>query len=254
MDLFDLSGRVAVVSGGNGGIGLAMAEGLASAGAAVCVLGRNTEKNESAVGRLRALGADADAIVCDVSDEADVAGAMVGAIRRFGRIDTCIANAGVGSGMTRFTDMSLDEWRHVVRVNLDGVFLTFREAVRHMVDRGSGGSLVVTSSIASRFGMPRGQHYAATKAAVNALVRSVAVEYGRYGIRANAVLPGWVETDMTGELFAQKRFAERVLPRIPLGRWGTPGDFAGIAVYLTSDASRWHTADTIVIDGGYSVF
>jgi NAD(P)-dependent dehydrogenase (short-subunit alcohol dehydrogenase family) len=254
MDLFDLTGRVVVVSGGNGGIGLAMAEGLAAAGASICILGRNDAKNVSAVARLEQLGSDAHAIACDVAYESEIVDAMAGALRRFGRIDACIANAGVGAGTTRFTEMTLDEWRKVVQVNLDGAFLTFREAVRHMLDRGEGGSLVVTSSIASLFGMPRGQHYAATKAAVNALVRSVAVEHGRHGIRANAVLPGWVDTAMTEDLFSQRRFEERVLPRIPLGRWGTPADFTGIAVYLVSDAARWHTADTIVIDGGYSVY
>lgn len=254
MELFDLAGRVAIVTGGNGGIGLAMAEGLAGAGASVCIWGRNEAKNAAAVQRLLAFGGDAHAVVADVGSEDEIVAAVRETLRRFGRIDACLANAGVGAGATRFTDMTLDEWRDVVQVNLDGVFLTFREAVRHMVDRGGGGSLVVTSSVASQFGMPRGQHYAATKAAVNALVRSIAVEHGRNGIRANAVLPGWVETSMTEEAFSSKRFEERVLPRIPLGRWGRPDDFAGIAVYLVSDASRWHTADTIVIDGGYSVY
>jgi NAD(P)-dependent dehydrogenase (short-subunit alcohol dehydrogenase family) len=150
--------------------------------------------------------------------------------------------------------MSLQEWRSVTRVNLDGAFLTLQAAVRHMVDRGRGGSLAVTSSIASIYGMPRGEHYAATKAGVAAMARSLAVEYGRVGIRANAVVPGWVETAMTEPLFASERFDQAVRPRIPLGRWGAPQDFAGVAVYLASDASRYHTGDTIVLDGGYRVF
>lgn len=254
MDFFDLSDHVAIVTGGNGGIGLGMARGLAAAGASVCIWGRNPGKNEEALAALHGLGAVAHAIECDVSEEEEIVAAMEETLERFDSVDSCFANAGVGSGSTRFTEMSLDEWRAVTAVNLDAVFVTFREAVRHMVERGGGGSLVVTSSIASRFGMPRGEHYAATKAGVSALVRSIAVEHGKHGIRANAVLPGWVDTSMTDGLFASERFAAAVKPRIPLGRWGDADDFAGIAVYLASDASRWHTADTIVIDGGYSVF
>ncbi len=254
VDLFDLTGKVALVTGGNGGIGLGMAEGLAGAGAAVAVWGTNAEKNAAAVARLRDAGADAEAFRCDVGDEDEVAATFAATIDRFGKVDACFANAGVGTRGTRFADMSLGEWRDILRVNLDGAFLTLRAAVRHLRERGSGGSLVVTSSIASIFGMPRGEHYAATKAAVSALARGLAVEYGRYGIRANAVLPGWIDTAMTVPLFASERFAGAVLPRIPAGRWGTPADFAGIAVYLASDVSRYHTGDTLVVDGGYRVF
>jgi NAD(P)-dependent dehydrogenase (short-subunit alcohol dehydrogenase family) len=254
MDLFDLTGHVALVTGGNGGIGLGMAEGLAGAGASVAIWGRNPAKNAAAVERLTTLGADAAAFECDVGDAAEVAETCAATIERFGGIDACFANAGVGARRTRFAEMSLQEWRSVTRVNLDGAFLTLQAAVRHMVDRGRGGSLAVTSSIASIYGMPRGEHYAATKAGVAAMARSLAVEYGRVGIRANAVVPGWVETAMTEPLFASERFDQAVRPRIPLGRWGAPQDFAGVAVYLASDASRYHTGDTIVLDGGYRVF
>jgi NAD(P)-dependent dehydrogenase (short-subunit alcohol dehydrogenase family) len=122
-----------------------------------------------------------------------------------------------------------------------------------MLERGEGGSLVGTSSIASVLGMPRGEHYAATKAGLSAMVRSLAVEYGRFGIRANAILPGWIETAMTADSMSKERFKAAVLPRVPLGRWGTSEDFAGIAVYLASDASRYHSGDTIVVDGAYRV-
>lgn len=254
MDLFDLTGRVALVTGGNGGIGLGMAAGLAGAGSSVAIWGRNPEKNRSAVDRLTTLGANAAAFACDVGDADQVEATFAATVDRFGAVDSCFANAGIGARRTRFGEMSLEEWRSITRVNLDGAFLTLQAAVRHMVERGRGGSLVVTSSIASVSGMPRGEHYAATKAGLAAMARSLAVEYGRSGIRANAILPGWVESAMTAPLFASERFSQAVRPRIPAGRWGTPEDFAGIAVYLASDASRYHTGDTIVIDGGYRVF
>jgi len=252
--MFDLTGTVALVTGGNGGIGLGMAEGLAAAGASVAVWGTNPAKNAAAVERLRGFGADAEAFVCDVGDEAQVREVFEATVARFGKVDACFANAGVGTRGTRFEEMTLEEWKAILRVNLDGVFLTLREAVRHLRSREVPGSLVVTSSIASVFGMPRGEHYAATKAGVSSMARALAVEYGRYGIRANAVLPGWIETAMTEPLFGNERFESAVKARIPLGRWGRPEDFAGIAVYLASDASRYHTGDTIVVDGGYRVF
>jgi len=251
---FALDGRVAVVTGGNGGIGLGMARGLAAAGADVAVWGRNEAKNGAAVAELEDLGAEAAAFSCDVSVEDDIVEAMAASVDRFGKVDSCFVNAGIGSGATRFAEMSLEEWRAVMRVNLDGAFLTVREAVRHMAARGAGGSIVVTSSMVARFGMPRGEHYASTKSALLGLVRSVAVEHGRHGIRINAILPGWVESAMTEPVLGTDRFQANVKPRIPLGRWGAPDDFAGIAVYLASNASRYHTADTITIDGGYSVF
>lgn len=135
-------------------------------------------------------------------------------------------------------------------VNMDGVFWTFREAVKHMKPRKSG-SLVVTSSVSADIGFPRGEHYAATKAGVRALVQGIAVEYGKHGIRANAISPGYVATGMTAGVIDSDQFAEKVLPRVPVGRFGTPDDFEGIAVYLASDASQWHTGDTITIDGGF---
>jgi NAD(P)-dependent dehydrogenase (short-subunit alcohol dehydrogenase family) len=140
-----------------------------------------------------------------------------------------------------------------MRVNLDGAFITFRVAAGVMVDQGEGGSLVVTSSLSARLGMPRGQAYSSSKGAVLALIQSIAVELGKHGIRANALMPGWIETPMTGALLGSERFDARNLPRVPLGRYGVPEDFAGIAVYLASDASRYHTGDVIRIDGGYGL-
>ncbi len=142
--------------------------------------------------------------------------------------------------------------------NLDGVFHAFQIALRHMVERaGKGdayGRLVATSSLAALFGTARNEHYAATKAAINALVRALAVEHARYGVTANAILPGWIKSDMTAGIMANEKFVGNVMPRIPMRRFGEPEDFGGIAVYLMSGASSYHTADCFVIDGGYSAF
>lgn len=250
---FDLTGKVAVVTGGNNGIGRGMAEALAAAGAAVAVWGRNEERNAETQQAIESNGGTCLALGVDVSDEARVIEAMEETLAAFGHVDAVFANAGVGAGATRFEEMTTEEWRWVFNVNMEGVFWTFREAVKHMKPRGSG-SLVVTSSVSADAGFPRGEHYAATKAGVRAMIQGLAVEYGRHGIRANAIAPGWVVTGMTDDFIEGDRFEATVKPRIPVGRWGTPGDFGGIAVYLASDASTWHTGDTITIDGGYLQF
>ncbi len=247
---FDLTGKVALVTGGNSGIGLAMAEGLQAAGARVAIWGRNEDRNVTALERVQRLGGDAVAMGVDVADEQAVIDGFAAVLDAFGQVDAVFANAGAGAGATPFHEMSTQEWRGLFKVNVDGVFWTFREAIRHMQPRGSG-SLVATSSVSADMGFPRGEHYAATKAGVRAVVQGIAVEYGKYGIRANAISPGWVVTGMTDGFIEGDRFEATVKPRIPLGRWGRPEDFAGIAVYLASDASRWHTGDTITIDGGY---
>lgn len=251
-NIFDLTGTTAIVTGGNRGIGLGMAEGLAAAGAAVSIWGRSAERNEEAAEQLRSHGGEVLTVSCDVADEDTVRGAFAETLDAFGKVDACFANAGVGAGSTRFEDMTTDEWRHIMSVNLDGVFFTLREAASHMKQRGEGGSLVVTASVAARLGMPRGEHYSATKAAVTGLARSLAVEYGRHGIRANSVLPGWVVTDMSAPITKGERAGPVMLARTPAGRFGEADDFAGIAVYLASKASSWHTGDEIVIDGGFS--
>lgn len=251
--LFDLHGHVAVITGGNGGIGLGMARGLAKAGASIAIWARNGEKNAAAVTALRGLGSDAEAFVCDVAREADVVRAMQETLGRFGRVDSCFANAGVGR-ITAFADMSLEDWNAVVDVNLVGTFLTFREAVRHMKARGGGGKLVAIASVGSLHGMPRQVPYSASKAGIGAMVRSLAVEYGRDGIQANTVIPGWIETDMTEAARSWAKLSETVVHRTPARRWGTPADFEGIAVYLASKASDFHTGDTIRVDGGYAIF
>lgn len=255
---FDLGGKVALVTGGNGGIGLGMAEALAQAGADVVIWGNNPAKNEAAEARLAAHGGRVAVDVVDVADEAAVEAGVAHAVARMGRLDFVAANAGMGAGAPSFDQMTTELWRRVMAVNLDGVFWTLRAAARHMKERAEagdpGGSLLVTSSTSAIHGAPRNQAYAATKGAVLPLVRGLAVEYARHGIRANAVLPGWIRSDMTAGAQANPKFDERVIPRVPMRRWGEPEDFGGLAVYLASDASRFHTGDSFVIDGGYTIF
>jgi NAD(P)-dependent dehydrogenase (short-subunit alcohol dehydrogenase family) len=251
---FDLTGHVALITGGNSGIGLGFAEGLARAGADIAIWGTNEAKNTAAVEQIAALGVRAVAFTCDVGDEAQVDAAFAATVESMGKVDSCFANSGVGGAAKSFLDMSADEWHRVLRVNLDGVFYTLRAAARHMVDRGEGGSLVVTASLAAIQGQARGQHYAATKGGVISMMRACAVEFARYGISANAILPGWIETPMTEKTFAWDRFSDAVLPRMPLRRWGQPSDFGPIAVYLASPATKFHTGEVHLIDGGYSIF
>ena len=251
---FDLNGKVALVTGGNSGIGLGMAETLAEAGADVCIWGRNPDKNDAAADRLKAYGQKVLALACDVSDPKQVEENFTKTIEAMGKVDTCFANAGIGAFGTPFHEMDINEWRTVFGINMEGAFFTFQQAIRHMIQYNIGGSLVVTSSLSAVAGVPTAQHYAATKAGVIAIIRALAVEYARYGIRANAILPGWIETDMTAGFFNWDKFKEKVMPRIPARRWGVPSDFGPIAVYFASDASEYHTGDAVVIDGGYSKF
>jgi NAD(P)-dependent dehydrogenase (short-subunit alcohol dehydrogenase family) len=259
MNIFDLSGRVAVITGGNGGIGLGIAQALALSGCDVSIWGRNSEKNKRAAATMAAGPGKVDSRVCDVTDPASVKAAMQATLDRFGRVDGCFANAGIGGGGRRaFIDRTEEEWRQMFATNLDGVFHVFQVAARHMTERATAGDpfgrLVATSSLASLFGTARKEHYAGTKAAINALVRALGVELARHGVTANAILPGWIKSDMTAGIMANEKFVANVMPRIPLRRFGEPSDFGGIAVYLMSKASSYHTADCFVIDGGYTAF
>lgn len=251
--LFDLSGRCAVITGGNGGIGLGMARALLQAGARVAIWGTNPDKTERARAELSAFG-EVCSLVCDVGDEQAVEAAFAESVARLGHVDACFANAGVSSFSTPIGAMTHEEFRRVMRVNLDGVFFTFRAASRHMIERGEGGSLVVTASTAAVEGAARNSHYGASKGAVTSYARALAVELARHRIRVNSILPGWIESEMTSGVFGDSKFAGAVLPRVPLRRWGSADDFGGIAVYLTSDASSYMTGADLLIDGGYTKF
>ena len=254
-DAFDLSGKVAVVTGGNGGIGLGFARAVAAAGADVSIWGTNAEKNAAAEKELQEINPSASATICDVSNESAVEEAMAGVIERYGRVDACFPNAGIGTQNQKpFFEHSNEDWFSVIDVNLHGVFYTLRAATRQMVEQGEGGTLVLTASGTAIQGAARGQAYAATKGGMIAMTLALSVEMARYKITANAIIPGWVDTAMTERLFSWDKFVGAVMPRIPMRRWGTPEDFGAIAVYLMSDASRWHTGDVIKIDGGFSIF
>jgi hypothetical protein len=251
--MFDLTGRVAVITGGNGGIGLGMARGLARAGADISIWARNEEKNAAATAELKGLGVRVQALHCDVAAESDVEAAMQATLAEFGRVDACFANAGYGAPGDPMK-LSLKRWRELMSVNLDGAFLTLRAAAKHMIERGEGGRLIGISSIVEIFGAPAQAHYASSKGALGALIRSMAVRLGRHGICVNGVQPGWIITDATAPALDQEVLNDTILKRTPLRRWGTTEDMEGIAVYLASDASRFHTGDTLRVDGGYSVF
>lgn len=259
MNIFDLSGRAAVITGGNGGIGLGIAQALALSGCNVSIWGRNADKNTAAAATMAAGPGKVHTRICDVADPASVSDAMKATLDTFGRVDGCFANAGIGGGGRRpFIERTEEEWRTMFATNLDGVFHVFQAAARHMTERANSGDrfgrLVATSSLASLFGTARNEHYAATKAAINALCRALAVELARHGVTSNAILPGWIKSDMTERVLSDEKFVGAVMPRIPMRRFGEPSDFGGIAVYLMSNASSYHTADCFVIDGGYTAF
>jgi NAD(P)-dependent dehydrogenase (short-subunit alcohol dehydrogenase family) len=256
-NLFDLTGKTALITGGNSGIGLGFAEGVAKHGANVCIWGTNAEKNAAALQMLKAHGTQVHAIQCDVSNEAAVEKSFAETLSVFGRVDACFANAGVGGGGP-FADLTHEQWRRVLDVNLDGLFFTLRCAARHMKERAEhgdkGGRLIGTASLGALMGMARGEAYAGSKGAVISIMQGLAVEYARYGVTANSVLPGHIATAMTEKTYANEKFQNAIMPRIPMRRWGDKSDFEGIAVYLMSNASAYHTADSFLIDGGFFVF
>jgi 2-deoxy-D-gluconate 3-dehydrogenase len=227
MDLFDLTGKVALVTGGNGGIGLGMARGLAQAGAAVAIAARNRAKADAALGELRGFGGKAVFIELDVLDEASCRGAIGKAVAEFGRLD--------------------------IETNLTGAFFCSQAAYPEMV-RAGGGKIINIGSMMSLFGAPYAAPYAASKGGIVQMTRALATAWAKDNIQVNAVLPGWIDTDLTrGAREQVPGLHERVLARTPAGRWGKPDDFAGIAVFLAAPASGFVTGTAIPIDGGYSI-
>jgi 2-deoxy-D-gluconate 3-dehydrogenase len=252
MKLFDLTGRVAIVTGGNGGIGLGMARGLAQAGVAVVVAARNATKSEAAVKELEALGAKAAALDVDVRREASCRALVQGTLDRFGRLDILVNNAGTNI-RKQPQEYSLEEWQTVLETNLTSAFLCCQAAYPAMV-RAGGGKIINIGSMMSIFGASFTAPYAASKGGMVQLTRALATAWAKDNIQVNAVLPGWIDTDLTRK--AREQVAglhERVLARTPAGRWGTPDDHAGIAVFLASPASDFVTGTAIPVDGGYSV-
>ncbi|MEM1315097.1 MAG: SDR family oxidoreductase [Pseudomonadota bacterium] len=255
---FDLSGRVAVVTGGAGGLGFGMAETLVRCGCGVSLWARREDKLAEAKAALAPHGAPVHTRRTDVADPDDVAAAMADTLAALGRVDGMFANAGVGGGAKPFADRTLAEWRELLATNLEGVVTCFQAAVRHMQARAAAGDpygrLVATSSVASLDGAAFNEHYGASKGALNSLVRALAVEQARHGITANAILPGYAESEMTEGMFDNAKFMAAVPKRIPARRFGKPQDYGGIAAYLMSGLSAYHTGDSFVIDGGYTIF
>ena len=256
MRRFDLAGKVAVVTGGNGGIGLGMARGLAECGAVVVVAGRNAAKNEAVVAELAALGgvaaAAASAVMADVTDEAQCRAMVAEAVQRHGRLDILVNNAGRGGSGKLSHETPMAEWRAVVDANLTSVVMCSQAAHPEM-KRAGGGKIVNVASLAAVLAMPTMAAYAPSKAGVVQFSRVCAAAWARDNIQVNAVLPGWIATDMTRPRREDAGFNERVLARVPAGRWGTPDDLAGIAAFLASPASDFVTGTVIPVDGGYAV-
>lgn len=250
-NLFDLTGKVALVTGANSGLGFAMAEGLARAGADVVIWGRREDRNAQAAERLQAHGGRVGTRSVDVSKEQDVVEGFAAAVAEFGRVDCVIANAGT-AGLTPMVDMSSEDWHGLLNINLHGVFLTVREAARHMKARAAagdrGGSIILNASLSVFSGVPGLTHYAAAKGALNSMSKPLAVELGEYDVRVNVICPGFIPTEITSP--EAKPMIDATIARSPIKTIGAPEDLQGIAVYLASDMAKYHSGDTITLDGG----
>lgn len=249
---FDQTGRVALVTGGNGGIGLGIAKGLAGAGASVAIAGRNASKTAAALTELKAMGVPAIAVEANIADEASVEQMAQAVVREFGRIDILVANAGINIRKPP-EDYSLEEWHAILDTNLTGAFLCAR-AVLPAFKTAGGGKIITIGSMSSIFGGGIIGPYAASKGGVVQLTKSLAVSWAPYNVQVNAILPGFIDTPITrgGRQSAPAMFA-KVVDRTPAGRWGQPEDLAGLAVFLASRASDFVTGTAIPVDGGYSV-
>lgn len=251
MEFFNLKGKVALVTGGNGGIGLAYAKGLVKAGAKVAIWGRNTTKNADALKTLQDLGGEVAAFICDVTDSKSVDAAFGQTMEHFGQIDICFANAGGGGPRGMLHQLDDATWQGVLDLNLNSVVYTYRKVIAQLLERKASGKLIVTSSVAGLVGTAFSAGYGTTKAAVLGLTRALAAELGRNGIQVNAILPGYIETEMT--VNAPTQFKEAMTRRNVSGKYGTLDQMEGIAVFLASSASDFMTGQNIVLDGGYTI-
>ena len=250
--LFDLGGRVAIVTGGNGGIGLGLARGLADAGANIAIVGRNETKSKAAVDDLAARGVKAVSVVADVTDKEAVARMVESVTAEFGRIDILINNAGINVRKPPHA-LAIEEWESVIDTNLTSAFLCSK-AVYPAMKAAKGGKIINIGSMMSIFGASFTPAYAASKGGIVQFTRACACAWASDNIQANAILPGWIDTDLTERARAEvSGLNERVLARTPAARWGTIDDFAGIAVFLSSAASDFVTGAAIPVDGGFSV-
>ena len=252
--MIDLSEKVFVITGGNGGIGLGMAEGIAEAGGAVAIWARNEEKNTDAVRALQDIGGEAKSYICDVSNEEEVIRTLASTVKDFGRVDGLFANAGRGGTGTPLVDTSLEDWRKVMAVNLDGVFLCLREASKQLISQGSGCSLVAVSSTSAIHGAAGNEAYGTAKTAVTGLVRALAVSLARFQIRVNCLLPGWTVTELASPAFENEYFREVTTKRTPVRRWADPREFKEVAAFLADPSQTFHTGQQVCVDGGYTIF
>jgi 2-deoxy-D-gluconate 3-dehydrogenase len=249
---FDLSGRVALVTGGNGGIGLGIALGLAKAGATVVIAGRNAEKNAAALSELKALGATADALMVDVADETACRAMVADVQSRFGRLDVLVNNAGVAR-RTRPETMSLEIWNTILTTNLTAA-LVASQAAHPLMKAAGGGKIINIGSMYSIFGAPYVSAYAVSKGGLVQLTKSLAAAWAADNIQVNAILPGWIDTEMTRPArTGSAEFSDAIVARTPAGRWGEATDFEGPAVFLASPASDFVTGASLAVDGGYSI-
>jgi NAD(P)-dependent dehydrogenase (short-subunit alcohol dehydrogenase family) len=249
----DLTGRTVVVTGGNSGIGFALAVGAAKAGADIAIWSRNAGRNAEAAAALVAHGARALPVTCDVGDEDSVAAAMAVTRAEFGRLDCLMANAGMYAGGL-IQDLTLAEWHRVLRTNVDGAFLTTREAARVFLEQGTGGSMVVVSSTISRYGATGGAAYGTSKTALLGLGRTLAVELARHRVRCNILIPGWTRTPLNAAQQANEQFLDATTRRTPVRRWADPEEFEAIAPFLADPTLTFHTGNEVIVDGGYTVF
>jgi 2-deoxy-D-gluconate 3-dehydrogenase len=253
MTLFDLKGRVALVTGGNGGIGLGMAKGLAAQGATLAIAGRNAAKAETALSALHALGAQAAFVPVDMAQEESVKAMVEETVRLFGRLDILVNNAG-GNDRKRPEDYALAEFSAILDLNLTSAFAASQAAYPHLKVSGRG-KVINIGSMMSIFGGPMMAPYAASKGGLVQLTKVLASAWARDNIQVNAILPGWIDTDLTKRARQQlEGLNERVLARTPAGRWGVPDDFAGIAAFLASSASDFVSGAAIPVDGAFSVY